>query len=170
VAVVAEHQVVGADVAVDHAEQRARVVANLVRRVHAAARLGDRARRHTRRQPEIRERAERDAGDVLHHHVQRAGLLAEVVHRRDAGVVDPREDRRLVEEHRAHGLGTGVLGADRLDRHELLERARAAPPPEQHRAHAAGLELVQDLVGAELRQDLPYSASSSLGRSTMPCL
>jgi len=121
----------------------------LVRRVHAAAGLGDRAGGDRRRDPALDHVAERDPGDVLHHHVERATVLAEVVHRGDRRVVEPGEDRRLVEEHRPHRLGLGVRGEDRLDRDQLLERARAAPPAEQHRTHPAGLQLVEDLVGAE---------------------
>jgi hypothetical protein len=168
VAVEPEHQVVGADVAVDETEEVAGGIADLVRGVQTASGLGDRARGDRRRQRCIRERAQRVAGDVLHHHVQRARLLAKIVHGRDARVVDAREDRGLVEEHRAHGGRLGVLGADRLDRDELLERAGPALAPEQHRTHAAGLQLVQDLVGAEPGR---HSASlSSPGRSTIPCL
>src|SRR5262249_10305775 len=93
----------------------------------------------------------RPATDSITMYSVRPALLAEVVHRRDAGVVEPREDRGLVEEHRAHRLRRRELGPDRLDRDELLECARATAAPEQHRAHAAGLQLVEDLVGAEPR-------------------
>ncbi len=145
-------------------------IAQLVRRVQAATCLGDRARGHFGRRAHIDQLAERNAGDVLHHHVQGAVLLAEVVHRRDAGVAEPREDRRLVEEHRAHRLGLRVLLADRLDRDELLERTGTATAAEQHRAHAAGLELEQDLVRAEPSDHQPSASLPSVGRSMMPCL
>ena len=122
----------------------------LVRRVQAACSFRDRPRAIGRGHHVRADIAQRQAGDVLHHHVERAALFAEVVHGRDAGMVEPREDRGLVEEHRADRRCLCVLGPDRLDRDELLERARAAPPREEHRTHAATLELEQDLVRAEL--------------------
>ena len=136
----------------DDVEQISSRVAHLVRRMQAATGFGDRARCDAGRHVEAHDAAKRHAGDILHRHVERAVLLAEVVHGGDARMVDAAQDLRLVEEHRANGLGRRVLRQDRLDRDELLERAWSLAPAEEHGAHAAALELVQDLVGAELHR------------------
>ena len=167
--VVAEHQVVGADVAVDHAEQVAvGHVAQLVRRVQPATRLGDGLAQHRRRRPQLAEPAEAHARHVLHHHVRRAVVLAEVEDLRDRRMGEPRQQPRLVEEHRAGQRRLRQLGAHGLDRAQLLEPAGPAAPREQHVAHAAGLQRVQELIVAEPRAD--HSSSPLAGRSRSPCL
>ncbi len=148
-AIEGQHQVVRAHVAVHHHQRAAGQVGELVGGVKRAAHLGHGARAHRRRRPQRHQVAEAHPGHVLHGEVEHAVVLAEVVDLRDGRVAQARQQLRLVEEHAPQRILAAQLGADGLERDEPLEPARPVPAREQDLAHAARLQLVQDLVSAE---------------------
>ena len=64
-------------------------------------------------------------------------------------VVDARGEARLVEEHLDELFLAGEVRVQALDGDEALEAADAAEPGEEHRRHAAGRDLADQLVAVE---------------------
>ena len=90
-------------------------------------------------------------------HLIRAGLFFAVVeHLHDAGVVQPRSDARLVEEH-ARELGvTRDVGQQTLDGDAPLEAVRAADEPFANLRHATFAER-----GAELETHAAHTIAQT---------
>ena len=151
-----DHDVVGADVAVDDADRRAVVVA-LVVGVGEAGRglMGDVGGDH-RRDPlaaagdRVEEAHQVDALDQLHRQVEVAVDLAEVEDLDDVGVVEAEGDLRLVDEHpRVLGL-IGAVAADLLDHEALGEALTDGDRRRVDLGHAPLTDLSVEGVAAEL--------------------
>ena len=121
-----------------------------------AVRVGDR-RTDLQQQREPRAHVEparvapardRRAGDVFEREIRRAVVRdAAVVQLRDVRMHEPREDFALAQEAKTR-LGAGEIAADALERHALREIA-AFPLGEEHLAHAAFAEELEQLVDAD---------------------
>ena len=155
VALVRQEEVVRRDVAVDEAEELPVLAAQLVGRVEAVGRVGADARREVGHDPHVplfgapHHLAQRLAVEVLHGDPVGVVVLPEVEHLRDVGVVDPRGDPRLVEEHIDELVIFDEVRVDALDRHPLLEAARSIHPRQVDARHATDADLVDDAVAAE---------------------
>src|SRR3569832_2362984 len=110
---VAEHHVRGLEIAVDDAAR--------VRELDREADIGERAQQaRPRRDRALHQLRQRDAGEPLHREERAASVVgAEVVDRRDRGMIEPRLDPRLAQEPLD-------LGIRRRRRTQPLERDVAA--------------------------------------------
>ena len=149
-AIVAEQNVLRRDVSVDHAEDLAVLVLQLVGGVQA---LGD-ARDDPGGEPGIEtavaaresdhELGEGAAVHVLHRQVVETVLLAELVDTDDVGMAKADRDQRLVDEpaHRLPILGEVLV--DHLEREGLSVLSR-----HEHRRHAPGRNAVDELIAPD---------------------
>nr|WP_237244589.1 hypothetical protein [Sorangium cellulosum] len=136
----------------DEADELAVAAAQLVRRVQAERRLGDDAERDRERDAAARlalaeNEVERLAVDELHHLIEDAVLLARIDGLRDVRVVDLRDERGLVQEHRLEVGVVAQLGAQQLDGDDPRElTARSSGP---HRGHAPERDGDEELIATE---------------------
>jgi hypothetical protein len=143
-----DHHVLRADVAVHHPEGLPPLVARFVRGVEPVQGTGDDGADHRDRQRRAarqgcpREAAERLPLDVLHHEEDLALGGDDVERLHDVGVVDARDEARLVQEHRDELGLPGHLGVQPLDGDGPREADRGQQASDVHRAHAAGRDLV----------------------------
>ena len=88
--------------------------------------------------------------EVLHRDVVAAVILADVVGLHDVGVVEPRGEASLVEEHPAELVVLGEVAPQQLERHELLKPGQAALRDGQvDLGHPTKPDLGQEAVLAE---------------------
>ena len=95
----------------------------------------------------VHQRYEAAAGDQLHREVVLALMLADLVDRDDAGVVEQRDGLGLVLEAAELGVAGEQAGPDHLQGHRAVERDLAGLVDD---AHAAAAQLAPDLVIAEV--------------------
>jgi hypothetical protein len=163
---VADHDVVGADVAV-HDTQRLAIVVVLAMGVREPGRRlvgdvrGDDRRKgiadvaHGMEQPH-----QVDALDQLHRQVERAVDLAEVEDLDDVGVIERQRDLGLVDEHPHELALVGEVLADLLDDDALGQTLGDAHVGEVDLGHTALADLLRQHVAAEdLWQLLGHRAS-----------
>nr|WP_272828750.1 hypothetical protein [Sorangium sp. Soce836] len=142
-AVERHHHVLRRDVAVDEVEQLPRVVADLVRRVQAGARVDH----HVEHPAERQERAlrllvredlrDRGAVDPLHGEVRPIADLAVRQDVHHVRVEDARRGARLVEEHRARVVVPPHRVRQQLDGDDLDGAVGAPEPRGPNGGHAA---------------------------------
>src|SRR5262249_35463179 len=154
-AVGGEQQVRRLDVAMHHAGV-VRVLQRVAQLGHEPRQLGEAHRRVL--PPVLLEVLPRG---VLHHDERRARVLAVVVDRHDAGVVEPAGRHRLVAEARAHVRGHPLVEevvADEFDGHVTIEcRVQC----QVHHPHCALAQRADDPVLADVAPRYPLHAYSS---------
>ena len=164
--VVADHDVLRRDVAVDDAPRLAVGVDELVRRVQALRRRRDDVRREARGElaavvpGRAEQQRERLAAHVVHREEVPTVVDVDLVDRHDVRVVDGRGDARLVEEHLDERRLTTKVRVDDLQREQSLEAAEPAGAPEVERGHRPLSELAQHPVAPDARGEL---ASAGVG-------
>src|SRR6185436_3140406 len=84
----------------------------------------------------------------------------ELVDLADVRVIEARDELALVEEHRDVRGRRDELGQQALDDDGLLEPGLAGEPREMDLGHAAGRELTDQLIPAELRRVRCHAAVS----------
>ena len=95
----------------------------------------------------VQQRHQAAAGDELHREVVLAVVLADLVDRDDAGVVEQRHGLGLVLEPPQLVVAGEQAGLDHLQRHRAVEADLAGLVDD---AHAAAAQLAADLVVAEV--------------------
>ena len=106
------------------------------------------------------------AVQVLHRDVVALTDLSELVHRDDVRVVQVHADLGLVDEQRDKAGIARVLGADALDDQALLEAGDPKGAREEHLGHAAGADLLKQLVLAERGREA-HGGSTSEGNTML---
>jgi hypothetical protein len=101
------------------------------------------------------EPCEGRAGVIAHHQIGDAAVDARVVHRTDAGMIEPRGERGLAQKALQRGARRERDAIEHFDRHVAIEPRVGG---EEHRALATAPELAQQSVWAELRRRLPHLA------------
>ena len=152
-AVAAHHEILGLEVAVHQAGR--------VRDREAARRLADERDDLRGRAPGLpRPRPHGGPVDVLHGHVERAVLLAQVVDGHDVRMVE-RGGRARLEQQAFAALGVGGerRGQD-LHRHAARQGRILG---EVHAPHAALTERLEDAVAAEGRSDHAIASLDEMG-------
>ena len=126
----------------DEAVRLARAGGQLVRVAEPAQDLGDHERDDWKRQRAgLHQRVQVDTLDQLHDEEQAAGRIAvEVDHRDHVGVLQPRAQVRLGDEHLHEGRVLGVAGQDALDRDPTGEALDPGGTAEEHLRHTATAE------------------------------
>jgi hypothetical protein len=141
---------------VDDVDRRAVVVAEAVRVVQPAQRVGDDAepdRGAERPRPRAPEQLlERQPLDVLHRQEGHPLLLADLVGVHDVGVVEPQRQPRLVEERAEPGVALGQPRLGALEHDQLVDPQRAERRGEVDVGLAAAAELGEQLVAPEAPQ------------------
>ncbi len=128
----------------------------LVRGVEPVQPVEDDAKENGRGHAPVVERRQIDepaqglAFDVIEHEVDASLVLSRLVQPDDVGVVQHRDDARLVEKARHDLLGRQEMLANPLDGHEPLDPGDATCHRELDRAHPARRQLEEDLVSSEL--------------------
>ena len=132
--VIADENVPGLDVAVQDAFR--------VRVGEAVAHLADDPRRPFRRQPPLADdNLETPPGHKFHHEVRLAALVAEIIHRHDVRMVQPRHRLRFAcEPFEKFGV-PGQFPREDFQGHQPIERNLACPID---RAHSAGADQFLD--------------------------
>ena len=153
---VRQEDVLRRDVAVDDAHRAAAGVALAVRVVEAGADLladigrgldGHDALELRRLAQDLEQIA---AVDVLHRDVVGVADLAQVEDVRDVHVLELDRDLGLVDQHLDEVVVRREVGVDHLQGHDLLEALQALGRGEVDLGHAAGRDLREETVGAEL--------------------
>ena len=170
-AVTADDEVLFGYVAVQDVERLAARALRLVRGVEPVQRVEDDAKENGRWHALVVERRQIDepaqglALDIVEHEVDASLVLSRLVQPDDVGVVQHRDDARLVEKARHDLVGRHEMLANPLDGHEALDPRDAARHRELDRAHPARRQLGVALVfsmGCELvLGDIPENSSSS---------
>ncbi len=138
-----DDEVLGADVSMHHLQQGSVVTAGLVRGVQSsgdAHRDGSGGHGFQRAPHPVKageELGEGRAMHVLHHQVVGPSRLTQLLDAHHIGVLDPRRDAPLVEEHVHEGLVAGVGGLDRLDRDLAPEPRGTITHGEEEMRHPA---------------------------------
>ena len=151
-AVDADQDVVRGDVAVDDLERGAVTVGELVGGVQAGEQVEEDAQREPERQgAPLLARAdedlvEREAIDVLHHQEDALIVLLHIERGHHVGVVHPRGEAGLIEEHGDEIRLLGQVRVHRFDRDLTLESAGSDGAAEVDPRHPAGGDRTEDLV------------------------
>jgi hypothetical protein len=97
----------------------------------------------------LQQARHRLAVHVVHYQEQLAIERNHVENRHHVGVNHPRRKARLVQEHRRELGILGELRVQTLDRHRARESDGPHQAPQVHRGHAAGGDLLEELIAAD---------------------
>lgn len=135
----------------DELKLRSVVVFELVRIVQPRQRIDEHPKKDGEREATALSAAREDPRQrlplqVLHDDHRCAGLLVDLVCLYDVGVVEPRGEARLREEHRPKLRIAGEAALERFDDDELVEAARSPREREVDASHAPLAELGKEAV------------------------
>ena len=151
--VVGDERVLGAHVAVHHVQRGAVEVLQRVRVVEAGEHVGEDphvdVEGHARARGLAQQRVERLPVEVVHRQEVVLAGYADLVRVHHVGVIQPRREPRLVEEHRQEVGVRRQLVSQHLDDEQLVDPHRARDDRQEHGGHAALAELRDDPVFPE---------------------
>lgn len=156
------------------AERLAIRIRQLVCSVRAGAGLSDQAHRDAERNGLLvvdhrtEEIAKAHTQHVLHRDERGALGFTQLVDLHDVGMIEPRHEARLLQEHLAEGSFGREVRQRALDHHQPLEAVRATLQREEDLRHATDVEPVHELEAPEVHARRVVGGSHRSGGERSP--